>query len=108
MTVQASIFAVLFSTAGRAAFAQQPEPPAAGVITLPEAVDLALAHNHAVRLARLSVDEKDRAKDVAKSAYFPQVRNETSAGPPDGYTVGRNSRRRARRRRCHARFRRSR
>jgi hypothetical protein len=24
------------------------------------------------------VDEKDLAKDVAKSAYFPQVRNETT------------------------------
>ena len=49
-----------------------------GASRFSEAVDLALAHNHAVRLARLSVDEKDRAKDVAKSAYFPQVRNETT------------------------------
>src|SRR5262249_40903784 len=44
----------------------------------PEAVDLALAHNYAVRLARLSVEEKDRTKDVAKSAYFPLVRNDTT------------------------------
>ena len=78
MTVRASIFALLFSAGTCAAFAQQPEPPAARRITLREAVDLALAHNHAVRLAQLSVDEKDRAKDVAKSAYFPQVRNETT------------------------------
>ena len=26
----------------------------------------------------LSVEEKDRAKDVAKSGYFPQVRNDTT------------------------------
>ena len=78
MTVRASIFALLFSAGTCAAFAQQPETPAARRITLREAVDLALAHNHAVRLARLSVDEKDRAKDVARSAYFPQVRNETT------------------------------
>jgi outer membrane protein TolC len=41
-------------------------------------VDLALAQNHVVRLARLAADEKDRAKEVAKSAYFPQVTNETT------------------------------
>jgi outer membrane protein TolC len=34
--------------------------------------------HHAVRLAQLSVHEKDHAKDVAKSAYFPQIRNETN------------------------------
>jgi len=78
MTVRASLFALIFSAGTCAAFAQQPEPAAARRITLREAVDLALAHNHAVRLARLSVDEKDRAKDVAKSGYFPQVRNDTT------------------------------
>ena len=78
MTVRALIFALLFSAATCAAFAQQPEPAAARRITLREAVDLALAHNHVVRLAQLSVDEKDRAKDVARSDYFPQVRNETT------------------------------
>jgi outer membrane protein len=78
MTVRASIFALIFSAATCAALAQQPEPAAARRITLREAVDLALAHNHVVRLAQLSVDEKDRAKDVAKSDYFPQVRNDTT------------------------------
>ena len=78
MTLRASIIALLFSAGTCAAFAQQPETPAARRITLREAVDLALAHNHAVRLAQLSVDEKDRAKEVAKSDYFPQVRNETT------------------------------
>ena len=78
MTLRASTIALLLCAGTGAAFAQQPEPPAARRITVQEAVDLALAHNHAVRLARLSVDEKDRAKDVAKSAYFPQVRNDTT------------------------------
>ena len=78
MTVRPSIVALLLSAGTCAAFAQPPEAPAARRITLTEAVDLALAHNHAVRLAHLSVEEKDRAKDVAKSAYFPQVRNETT------------------------------
>src|SRR5262245_31228711 len=78
MTFRRSILALLFSVCTCTVFAQQPEPPVARRITLREAVDLALARNHSVRLARLSVEEKDRAKDVAKSAYFPQVRNETT------------------------------
>jgi outer membrane protein TolC len=78
MTVRRSILALLLSVCTCTVFAQEPEPPGARRITLREAVDLALARNHAVRLARLSVDEKDSAKDVAKSAYFPQVRNETT------------------------------
>ncbi len=78
MTARNSIFLLLFSTATCPAFAQQPEAATTRRITLPEAVDLALAHNHGIRLAQLSVDERDRAKDVAKSDYFPQVRNETT------------------------------
>jgi outer membrane protein TolC len=78
MKLHASIVALLLSASTSAVFAQQPDAPTARRLTLREAVDLALARNHAVRLARLSVDEKDRAKDVARSAYFPQVRNDTT------------------------------
>lgn len=46
-------------------------------ITLQEAVQLALKHNHSVRLAELRVEEKQHAKDVASSAYFPTLRNES-------------------------------
>src|SRR5262249_24779956 len=77
-TLRAWTFALLLFASTGAAFAQPPETPAARRLTLREAVDLALARNHAVRLAHLSLEEKDRAKDVAKSAYFPQVRNETT------------------------------
>src|SRR5262249_410061 len=78
MTLRAPIFAVLFSAAAAPAFAQPAVPPAPRRITLREAVDLALVNNHAVRLSRLAVNEKDHAKEVAKSAYFPQVRNDTN------------------------------
>jgi outer membrane protein TolC len=78
MTLRASIVALLVSGGTCVAFAQQAETPQTRRITLAEAVDLALERNHAVRLAQLAVDEKDRAKDVAKSAYFPQVRNDTT------------------------------
>jgi outer membrane protein len=77
MTLRAPIFAVLFSAAAFPLFAQPVALPAPRRITLHEAVDLALANNHALRLARLAVDQKDRTKDVARSAYFPQIRNET-------------------------------
>lgn len=79
MTLRTSIFALLLSAGSSAALAQPAGPPAPRRITLAEAVDLALAHNHAVRLARLSVDAKDHAKAAARSGYFPQVRNDTTA-----------------------------
>jgi outer membrane protein TolC len=78
MTVRPVLLALLVVASTGPVLAQSPDPVAPRRITLREAVDLAVTHNHAVRLARLSVDEKDRAKDVAKSAYFPQVRNDTT------------------------------
>jgi outer membrane protein TolC len=78
MTIRVSLFTLLLSAAASTAFAQQPETPIARRLTLREAVDLALARNHVVRLAKLSVDEKDLAKEVARSAYFPSIRNDTS------------------------------
>jgi outer membrane protein TolC len=47
-------------------------------ITLREAVQLALKHNHDVRIAAYTVEEKQHAKDVAKSSYFPSIRNDSS------------------------------
>jgi outer membrane protein TolC len=47
-------------------------------ITLQEAVQLALQHNHDIRIAGYTVEEKQQAKRVAKSSYFPSIRNDTS------------------------------
>ena len=47
-------------------------------ITLREAVQLALKHNHVVRIAGYAVDEKQHAKEAAKGSYFPSVRNDSS------------------------------
>jgi outer membrane protein TolC len=47
-------------------------------ITLREAVQLALKHNHNVRIAGYAVDEKQHAKEAAKGSYFPSIRNDSS------------------------------
>ena len=47
-------------------------------ITLHEAVQLALQHNHLVRINEFKVEEKQHAKEVAKSAYFPSIQNESN------------------------------
>jgi outer membrane protein TolC len=46
--------------------------------TLEEAVQLALKHNHVVRIAGYSVQEKERSKDIARSSYFPILRNDSN------------------------------
>jgi outer membrane protein TolC len=47
-------------------------------ITLQEAVQFALQHNHQVRIAGFQVEEKRHAKEVARSDYFPTLRNDSS------------------------------
>lgn len=58
--------------------AQQNAPSDVRHITLAEAVQLALKHNHLIRIAGYSVEESQRAKDVARSAYYPKLRNDSS------------------------------
>jgi outer membrane protein TolC len=57
---------------------QQTDSTAPRTINLHEAVDLALKHNHFVRLAALRVEEKQHAKELARSAYLPTIRNEST------------------------------
>src|SRR5580700_2993492 len=57
--------------------AQEQAATAPRHLTLQEAIQLALKHNHAVRMAGFQVEAKQHAKDVAKSGYFPKITNET-------------------------------
>ncbi|MFZ0523134.1 MAG: TolC family protein [Candidatus Acidiferrales bacterium] len=57
--------------------ARAQDAPAPRHITLQEAVQLALKHNHSVRIANFQVEEKQHAKDVAKSGYFPTIKNDS-------------------------------
>src|SRR5215469_9123883 len=74
-------FVLLISTAFSACFAAGQEAGKTGPprhITLQEAVELALKHNHDIRIASYTVEEKQHAKEVAKSGYFPSIRNDSS------------------------------
>jgi outer membrane protein TolC len=78
MTIRVPLIAILFCVANVVVFAQARETAAPRRITLREALDLALQNNHRVRVARLAVDETQRAKDVAKSSYFPSMHVDSS------------------------------
>jgi outer membrane protein TolC len=47
-------------------------------LTLPEAVRLALSQNRALKISRLKVLENEQKKASAKSAYFPEIKNQSS------------------------------
>lgn len=47
-------------------------------LTMLEAVQLALKHNHDIRIAGYQVEEKEHAKRKDKSQYFPTIRNDSS------------------------------
>ena len=71
------IATVLYSSL---AFAQQAADTASPrQITLTEAVQLALKHNHSVRIAELEVQQKRDAKAAARSEYLPTIQNESMA-----------------------------
>jgi len=78
MTMRVSLIAILFCVGNVALFGNEHEAPPPRRITLREALDLASQNNHRVRIARLAVDETQRARDVAKSGYFPVVRTDSS------------------------------
>src|SRR5215510_13606986 len=78
MTTRALILGILFGFAGIAS-AQQGGTPALRHLTLDEAVALTLEHNHLVRIASSTVDEKQEARTVARGNYFPTVRTDIGA-----------------------------
>ena len=47
-------------------------------LTLTEAVQLAIAQNRELKIARLKVNENEQKKAEAKSGYFPELKNQSS------------------------------
>jgi outer membrane protein TolC len=78
MTLRVTLITTVLCLVAVAARGQEAGSPSPRVITLREAVDLALQKNHAVRLAALKVEEQEQVKEAARSAYFPVVRNDTA------------------------------
>src|SRR5580698_9067283 len=70
--------ATVFSACIAAAQEVSNTAPPPRQITLQEAVQLALKHNHDIRLAGYTVEEKEHAKQIAKSSYFPKIRNDST------------------------------
>ena len=61
--------------ASRAAQAQTGAPMP---LTLAQAIDLALTQNRSLKLARLAVTDSEHKKEIARSDYFPHIKNESS------------------------------
>ena len=47
-------------------------------LTLPQAIDLALKQNRSLKLAQLAVVDSGHKKEIARSAYFPHIKNESA------------------------------
>lgn len=47
-------------------------------LTLSQAIDLALKQNRDLKLAQLAVIDKEHKKEIARSDYFPHIKNESS------------------------------
>src|SRR5437879_2702186 len=78
MKLRITLLAIIFWLVHILALGQQTDSTVPRRITLSEAVDLALKHNHIVRFAELAVEEKRNSKDVARSSYFPVLRNDSN------------------------------
>jgi outer membrane protein TolC len=60
------------------ALGQTTDSPAPRTINLHQAVEMALKHNHVVRMAALKVEEDQHAKEGARSAYLPVIRHDST------------------------------
>jgi outer membrane protein TolC len=78
MNIRGASIAILGVALAIPLAAQETKPETPRHISLEEAVQLALKHNHDVRLATFQVEESEKSKDAARSAYFPTLRNDSN------------------------------
>jgi outer membrane protein TolC len=79
MKIPIAVF-LICTVFGAAVSAQEAKVTKEKELTLDEAVQLALKHNHNVRLATYRVEESEHAKDAARSSYYPKLRNVSTVG----------------------------
>jgi outer membrane protein TolC len=79
MKWKSQLLLITLVLSGPMAFAGEPGDTAlARHITLHEAVQLALQHNHNVHIAQDNAEAKQHATEVSKSKYLPSIRNEST------------------------------
>jgi outer membrane protein TolC len=77
MNIRPLLLAVVLSAGQTCAVGQREDPSVPRTVNLQQSVELALKHNHLVRIASLKVEEDEHAKEVARSAYLPVIRNDS-------------------------------
>jgi outer membrane protein TolC len=77
MTIRPILMAIILFLMPTCALGQQTDGTTSRTINLHDAVELALKHNHVVRIAAFHVEEEQHAKEIARSAYLPTLRNDS-------------------------------
>ncbi len=77
MKIQPLLLLGVLSAFQLCAAAQSEDSTVPRTMNLQQAVDLALQHNHEARIASLKVQEDEQADKVARSAYFPLLKNDS-------------------------------
>lgn len=78
MNIRLLLILSVLSAGQICAVAQRENSSVPRTMNLRQAVELALEHNHDVRISSLKVEEDEHAKELARSAYLPVLRNDTS------------------------------
>ena len=97
MNIRPLLLLVALSAGQISAVAQREDPSVPGTMNLNQAVELALKHNHVVRLASLKIEEDEHAKDnVGSQKRVPPGDQETTACSPtcSRHAIDRNTGRR--------------
>jgi len=78
MNIRPLLILTVLSAGQMCAVAQREDSSVPRTINLHQAVTMALQHNHDVRISSLKVEEGEHAKEVARSAYLPVLKNNST------------------------------
>jgi outer membrane protein TolC len=78
MNIRIAVLWVLSAIVASPIAAQDVKPDAPRHISLDEAVQFALKHNHYVRIAAYRVEQSEHSKEAARSSFFFTLRNESN------------------------------
>ena len=78
MNIRPLLILIVLSAGQLCAVAQREESSVPRTVSLQQAVEMALEHNHDVRLSSLKIEEDKYAKEVARSAYLPVLNNHST------------------------------